>query len=272
MKTIITPTDFSSISENACVYAAKMAADIHAELVLLHVMELPVSVAEFPVTEEMIDEINMESELEALRKTLVKETANKVIIHTKNILGSVEHELKELCEQKKPFAVVMGTHASSILDRFFLESTAVYSARHIPFPVLVVPGGVNYTPIRKIALATDLKDIYDLSVHEIETIVNTFHASFEVYYVGKNEKDIDKGAVEKLSLYHHLSRLNPEFYFIENEDVELGISLLAEKNRADLVLFIPKKHGPFHKSQSKELIFYSLVPVMAIHENDFACA
>lgn len=272
MKTIITPTDFSSISENACLYAAKMAADIHAELIILHVMELPISVAEFPVTEEVYDRINMEEELEALKQKLNKETGGKITIHTKEIVGSVEYELKEVCKHEKPFAVVMGTHTSRVLDRFFLGSTTVYSAKHLPCPVVVVPGGINYTPIRKIALATDLKDVYDLSLHEIETIVNTFHASLEVYHVGKNEKDIEKASTQKLSLYRRLRQFSPEFYFVENEDIELGVSLLAERNRADLVLFVPKKHRPFHKSQSKEFIFYSVVPVMAIHQGELADA
>jgi len=50
MKTIIAPVDFSPVSYNACIYAAHMAQDIKAELVLLHLMELPLAVAEFPVT------------------------------------------------------------------------------------------------------------------------------------------------------------------------------------------------------------------------------
>jgi nucleotide-binding universal stress UspA family protein len=273
MKTIITPTDFSSISENACLYAAKMAADIQAELVLLHVMELPIAVAEYPVSVvSEFDEAGIQQELETFREKLIRETSGNVTVHIKNILGSVEHELKELCKRNPPFAVVMGTHAAGVLDRFFLGSTTVYSAKHLPCPVLVVPGGVEYTPIRKIALATDLKDVGNLSLQEIETMVNTFQASLEIFYVGKNEKDIEKASTEKLLLYHHLSQFEPEFDFIENEDVEQGISLLAEKNSVDLVLIIPKKHGLFHKSQSKEFIFYSLVPVMAIHESDFAHA
>ena len=189
MKTIIAPTDFSSISYNACLYAAKMAKDINAELVLLHAMELPIAVAEFPVTEDLFDEIGMEKELEALKNKLSTETNNKVNIYTKNILGSAEYEIKELCKIKKPFAVVMGTHSSSLLDRFFLGSTTVYSAKHLHCPVLVIPSNATYKPIKKIALASDLKDIYEIPAQEIETIVKHFNAEFEVFYVAKN-KDI----------------------------------------------------------------------------------
>ena len=55
MKTIIAPTDFSTVSANACFYAANLAADIKADLVLLHIMELPVSVAEYPVTVDVFN-------------------------------------------------------------------------------------------------------------------------------------------------------------------------------------------------------------------------
>jgi nucleotide-binding universal stress UspA family protein len=268
MKTIIAPTDFSSISYNACLYAAKMAEDINAELVLLHAMELPIAVAEFPVTEDLFDEIGMEKELEALKNKLSTETNNKVKIHTKNILGSTEYEIKELCKIKEPFAVVMGTHSTSLLDRFFLGSTTVYSAKHLRYPVLIIPSNTTYNPIKKIALASDLKDIYEVPVHEIETIVKDFNAELEIFYVGKNQKNINRSTLGSLLLDHRLINLNPQFHFIKDEDIMKGVTSLAKKHAIDLLIIIPKKHGPFHKSQSRDFIFYADVPVMAIHEND----
>ena len=71
MKKIIAPTDFSPIAENACIYAAQLAADIKAELLLFHTIELPLSVADYPVTEELFDEAGVEKELEALKSKCV---------------------------------------------------------------------------------------------------------------------------------------------------------------------------------------------------------
>jgi len=268
MKTIIAPTDFSKVSDNACLYAAKLAADINAALVLLHVMELPLAVAEYPVTENLFDEISIEKELKALRNILISETNNKINIQTENILGSPEYEIKELCEHKKPFAVIMGTHSNSTLGRFFIGSTTLYSTKHLHYPVLVIPSGVKYKPIKKIALASDLKDIYEMPVHEIEKIVKTFNAELEIFYAGKNDKKIHENSVESLLLSHRLLNLNPKFYFVENEDILKGVTLLAEQHETGMLLIIPKKHGPFHKSQASDFVFYSSVPVMAIHEND----
>src|SRR5205085_5245353 len=154
------------------------------ELILLHAIELPIAVAEYPVTENLFDQAEMEKELEALKMKLSAATNNKVKIQTKSILSSPEYEIKELCKTKKPFAVVMGTHRYSSLDRFFLGSTTLYTAKHLQNPVLVIPSNATYKPIKKIALATDLEDIYNRPVHEIETIINLFNAELEIFYVG----------------------------------------------------------------------------------------
>jgi nucleotide-binding universal stress UspA family protein len=270
MKTIIVPIDFSPTSYNACMYAAKMAQDIKAELVLLHVMELPIAVAEFPVTENVFDSIGIEKKLEEIKTKLIEETSDTLKIETKNIFGSAEHEIKEICKIRNPFAVIMGTHSYSAIDRFFTGSTTVFSAKHLHNPVLIIPADVKYKPIKKIALASDLKDVYEMPVQKIEMIVKQFNAELEILYVGKNQEDINKHTVESLLLDHRLLNLNPHFYFVEDEDIMLGIISLAKKQAIDLLIIIPKKHGPFHKSQAKDFIFYADVPVMAIHKDDIA--
>ena len=55
---------------------------------------------------------------------------------------------------------------------------------------------------------------------------------------------------------------------MKNNDTIIGIADLVKEHNIDLLIIMPKKHGPFHKSQSKDFIFYTDVPLMAIHEND----
>lgn len=270
MKTIIAPTDFSSVSYNACLYAAKMAEDIKAELVLLHVMELPVVVSEFPVSVGDFGDIAMEDELNRLADKLRAATSNNINIYTENVMGSVEYLIQNACEQKEPFAVVMGTHSYSFIDRFFIGSTTVYSARHLQYPVLVVPKNVQYKPFRKIALATDMKNVYEIPAKEIEMILNLFDAELQVFYVAKDRTTKNRNSLPGVLLNNRLVSLAPKFFFVEEEDILKGISALTEEHGTDLLMVIPKKHGPFHRSQSKDFIFYSNVPVMALHENDVA--
>ncbi len=50
MKTLLVPTDFSSVSVNAMNYAVDMAQAINAGIVLLHVYNVPVSFTDSPVS------------------------------------------------------------------------------------------------------------------------------------------------------------------------------------------------------------------------------
>ena len=270
MKKIIAPTDFSPIAENACIYAAGLAADIKAELLLFHTVELPLSVANYPVTAELFDEAGEEKELEALKSKLRAATSDKVIVKTKKVLGFADHEISELCNRIKPFAVVMSSHNSKLLHNFLPGSTTVYTAKHVCFPVIVVPHDAIYKPFKKIAFATDLKDIYEIPVAEIETVVKLFNATLEIFYVGRNENIMNRHAINNLLLNQRMEHLKPQYYNVEDDNVYRGITELVKKHAIDLLIILSKKHGPFHKSQTKDFVFYSNVPVMVIHENDIA--
>ena len=268
MKMIIAPADFSAVSNNACTFAAKMAEQVHARLILLHVQELPAAVAEYTVSEEVFNSMNEESDLENLRLKLLSETGNQVEIDTKYILGSVDYEIGQLCKDVRPLALVMGTHSYGALDRFLLGSKTIYAARNVKYPVLIVPAGAVFQPFRKIALATDLKNVYQVPIHEIEMMVRYFDASLDIFYAGKNEEDLSRHTLGDVLLEGRLEHLNPQFHVTEETDVMKGISALARKHGTDLLVIIPKKHGMFHKSQSKDFILYANIPVLAIHEDD----
>ena len=108
----------------------------------------------------------------------------------------------------------------------------------------------------------------ELPVAEIETIVKLFNAKLEIFYVGRNENIINRNALNNLLLNHRLEHLKPKYYYVEDDNVWRGITELAEKHAIDMLMVLSKKHGPFHKSQTKDFVFYSNVPVMVIHEND----
>ena len=266
MKTILAPTDFSDVSINAVKYAADMAAAIHAKLFILHAVEVPVAVAEMPVAGVTFEELTSEDKLMKLKKVLLRRTHEKIPIEAKQLWGTIENELTKICDYNKPLAIVMGTHGDGLAERYFLESTTVYMAKHFRYPVLVVPEDQIFKPIRKIILATDLKAVDDLPWQQIADLLNIFNATLHIVHVNKNDKEIRKHSIENLFSDHLLKKLNPHFHVVENDNVQKGISLFAEKNDADLVLIQPKKHGFFHKSDSRQLIFHSPVPVMAIHK------
>jgi len=92
MKTLVVPTDFSSVSVNALNYAVDMAQAINAGLMLLHVYNVPVSFTEAPVapvTSISLEEVKRSSVemLEDLKKNLIIQTAGKIQVYSESRLG-----------------------------------------------------------------------------------------------------------------------------------------------------------------------------------------
>ena len=267
MKTIIAPTDFTDVSLNAVNYAADMTADLNAKLILLHVVSLTAAaISEFPMAEVTYFQPGHEQELNDLKNTLLKRTNNTIQIETKHLFGNVNYELKQTCSELNPFVVVMATNSTSAADRFLFGSTTLYSVAHLQFPVMVVPDKTAYKSVKKIALATDLKGIYGVPLEDLKTITHAFNASLQVVHVQLENENPSSLITEKTLLQHRLKNLNASFENIKSDTVEKGIEKFAIENNIDLILLLPKKHGLFHRSQSKQVIFHLPVPAMTIHE------
>ena len=275
MKTIIIPTDFSPVSTNAMNYAVDMALSVNASVMLLHVYQIPVSMTDVPLVMVSVEELkkNADEKLEELKKAISHITSGKLKIYTESRLGNVVDELEDLCNQYKPFAVVMGTKGATGLGRILFGSITLTAIRHITYPVVCVPPGKEYGKgIKKIGFACDFDQVIQTTPTDIiRKMIKTFNAELHVLNVDyKNRNFKPDTPQESLLLHTMLEDFNPVYHFIQHKDIEDGINEFAEKNNLDLIITIPKKHklleGLFKPSSTKQLVFEAHVPVMCVHE------
>lgn len=274
MKTLILATDFSPASLNAMHYAADMASEINASILLLHVYQVPLSFTEIPVPALSAPEMKEigEERISLLKEELEHITSGSIKIETAVMLGDPAAELAALCAHIKPFAVIMGTHGGSGLERLLLGSTTLQVIRHLKWPVIVIPPGTSYHTIKKIGLACDFKDVVESTpVDFIKSMVNEFGATLHILNVDQqhsNQKD--ERPLESAYLETMLEPAKPKYHFLENENVVDAITQFSEVNNLDLLMVIPKKHkgieGLFHRSQSAGVVTKAHIPVMAVHE------
>ena len=275
MKTIIVPTDFSPIATNAMNFAADMAVNINASLLLLHVYQVPVSMTDVPVVMVSSEELRKSSEtkLQEIKDALTHITSGKIKVYTEARLGDVSDELEDVCKQIQPFAVIMGTRGTSGVERVLFGSTTLTAIRHLKCPVIVVPPGKEYgTGIKKIGFACDFdKVVVTTPIQFIKTMVKEFGAELHVLnvdYEGRHFKP--ETPEESLMLHTLLEDLNPSYHFINHVDIEDGINEFVDENNIDLLIAIPKKHklldGLFKQSSTKQLVTQAHVPVMCVHE------
>ena len=272
MRTIIAPVNFTPNSKNAARYAADMALAVQADLYLLYVLQLPVSVAEFPLNDYVFNEMR-ESGVEALKQLseeLVKRTEGKVAIFVHMETGPVECRIEEFCQEKHPFVVVMGASGHS-LETALAGSSVVAAIRHLPYPLIVVPESVGFNQIRKVVLACDLDDIsggVPVKPAFLKEMRDLFQTRFEIVNVNTGRQVRTTTAVMDGEAWKScLQESFPEIHVVDTGDVETGVDQYLSEQGADMLFVFPKKHNffEFHKSHAKRLALNGTVPVMSIH-------
>ena len=274
MKTIIIPTDFSPAATSAMNYAVDMAKEIGASVLLLHVYNVPIGAGDVPVLVVSTESIanDAESRVASLKEKIEHITSGDVKVYTETRLGDVVEELETLCSKIKPFAVVMGSHGATGLERIVFGSTTLSVVKHLTSPVIVVPTGTEYgTGIRKIGFACDFRDVVETCpAKEINNFVTTFNGELHVLNVDSSKQHLKPDTEQTAFLETMLAEVKPVYHFIEHDDIEDGINSFAETNNLDLVIIIPKKHKRlqelFNPGSTKQMVRHSHIPLMCIHE------
>lgn len=272
MKLLIVPTDFSPIADNAMKYAIAFAADINAKIMLLNVYQIPISYTEVPLATVSLDQLQQLSQekLKETKENIDTITGGKIHVYTESKLGDVSEEVEKLCETLDPFGIVIGTRGVSGVGRLFMGSNTMSILQKIETPVYVIPPGATYKKIQKIGLATDMHDVVESTpVQSIRELINIYNSELHVLNVDFERRNFSPATPEEsLNLDTMLAGMNPIYDFIENKDVDQGLSNFAEKNNLDILITLPKKHSllerVFEKSHTRDLIHHTNIPLMCL--------
>jgi nucleotide-binding universal stress UspA family protein len=270
MKTLLAAVDFSASSLNAADYAADLAVYINADLVLLNVVQVPLSVSEVPMPEPVFEEIVevARQDMDKLSEKLALRTRGRIRISTEVQVGTMAHEMEEMIGEKEPLAILLGMKSVSKAERFFIGSNALYAIRHLSCPVLVVPEKAVFNGVRKIGLACDLENVQAaIPFHKLKELLSAFHARLDILYVSKSDKRPSPDISGSLSLQNHLNAFHPEFHFLSSDKVAQGVNNFVKENGLDLLIILPQKHGfldLFEHKYSKEIIESMQAPVVSI--------
>jgi nucleotide-binding universal stress UspA family protein len=275
MKTIIAPTDFTEVTNNAVHYAADLACVTGTDLLIVHTVQPPFSYNEVPVPDLTVRELHeaASARMEKLHQEIATKLDGCTDIHTDVRDGDMLTEIGKVCSMYDTYAVVLGTENKSGLEQFLFGNNTIDAIRELSWPLIVVPPAAKFASIRKVGLACDLLKVNDtIPQKEIADVIRAFNAELHILHV--SDAGGDKFSPQKLDesarLLTMLYDLKPVYHLIENKDIEKGISEFAEKNQLDILITIPRSRkfpaGIFHHSHTKDLVLHSHIPVMSIHE------
>ena len=279
---ILFPTDFSEAADHAFIYALKLADKLGAEILTLHVYELPnVRGAHLPNTiRRVYDSITFET-FENYKDYIphireIAAEANMAHITCKHALvrgthnGTIKAIVNHADKAGADF-IIMGTTGASGLKEVFLGSVAAEVLENSNCPVLAVPFKAQFDgKIDKIAYCTDYHSLDHETLASAEHFAGWFDAELYIVHVDVSHTEdlshkMDKFVAEAGS-YEHLEKV-----VIKHNSVEQGIAQFVEDNNIDLIAMRIKQRNfiqeLFTYSMTKKMANHLRVPVLGLHND-----
>ena len=271
MKKILVPTDFSIEAENALKTAAIIAKKFDAEIYLLHMLDLPLSLID-PVqgNSQNVPEALYFMKLAHMQFSKIKKSeylkgipVNEVVQFNYAFKGIIEFSKTNQCD-----LIIMGSHGSSGFQEMFIGSNAEKVVRQSEIPVLVIKEESKDFKIEKFVLATDAEIDNKKTLLKAIEFSNLFEAELHLLFVNTpNNFTTTKQAYADLEEFLKELNLNNVKKHIYNDiSVEKGILNFAKNMNADLLGI--STHGRkglshfFNGSISEDLVNHAKRPLI----------
>ncbi len=219
MKKILVPTDFSLPSKASYRFAVDLAARAHAEIHVVHMIEIPLltettfGVQPPPSDTEMSRKITASAQ--HAFKAMTREYSRDIPVEFKTVTDDIVPGICDYVLENNIDLVVMSTHGSSALEEFFIGSTAEKLARLSPAPVICVPRQTNLETIRNIVFPSTLETGQDDLIGDLKQLQKLLDARLHVLLINTPQNFYsDREAREKLERFaaqHHLTNFTLNF-------------------------------------------------------------
>lgn len=251
LRTILIPMDFSEESENAFEVAALIARRSHAELLLLHVIDMPLahlfSGAKRIITaEEAAEEVNMaqtylprmvvqaKDKLQAFVNRYPELRIRKQIVFdefTKDIADFIVAENADL--------IVLGSHSdgesAADITRSQMEEKIIHQAK---VPVFTVKKKQRTLDFNNVVFASNFKNISSKTIDHLKTIQQLLGATVHFVKIIPPKSDVEwqkenLDIISAFAMRHGFLNYTANIYSGENKEV--AIREFAESVQADLI-------------------------------------
>ena len=142
MKTVLTPLDFSNVSDAVLKGAVNLARTIEGRLVLFHVIQPPVITSEYGAVLSNVREIiavNEQTSLTQLERHQKKLQATGLKVSIAQATGGPVALILEQAKKSRASYIVMGSHGHTALYDLLAGSTATGVIKRAPCPVVIMP-------------------------------------------------------------------------------------------------------------------------------------
>jgi nucleotide-binding universal stress UspA family protein len=194
LKTVIYATDFSLCSQNAGLYAARLAAYFSAKLLVTHAFSLEQAALEVEIGDRRLSQQrrNLTHLLSREANVLGADSVKAIPVLLE---GDPENVIPDLANKHESAMIVLGTHGGGRLERGIIGSIAEKILRSTRWPALTVgpqipPVTPHSFPFGRILFATDFTAASANAATYAVTLAEVFAAKIDVLNV------VEEAAIE----------------------------------------------------------------------------
>lgn len=280
MKTILIPTDFSPNADHAAFYAFELGKHMKAGLKLCNAIMVPAAARMSPqVAWPLMDLTTLKEdadrELKQLANKLQKPAkdagASKEEYPPLEVLaevGTVPEVIKMLAEKEEINLVVMGTSGASGLNKLFLGSTSRDLIANASLPVLLIPPGTDFKPLKRIAFATDLTEADLALIHSLALFARPFNAEILIVHISKDEPEADQKKIDdflnEVTCKAHYHKIY--YRHVKDMGIDEGLTWLTDHVDIDMLAMVHRKQNfikrLFEGSHTQRMAVHSKLPLL----------
>ena len=278
MKKILFPTDFSEKANNAFVYALKWAEKFEAEIVTLHVYELPIldmSYVDVPIYQaevyqslELNSFQNFKDQIPVLRDIAGRHNLGHIPISNVLLSGDLVSNIVQLVESEHIDFVIMGTSRVSGFKEMFLGTNTASVMTGSDACIIGVPDNSSYRPINRICYTTQFSDEEMDALRKLIPIAKKFDAEIECIYIQTQDNEVKDVIIANWKLLFENEPV--KFNTVKSDNVEDSILDFISESKIDMLAVAKHKRGfwdsLFHASLTKKLAMHIHIPLLVTHD------
>jgi nucleotide-binding universal stress UspA family protein len=279
MKTILIGIDFSPASVNALRYAAGMAQNDGARMVLVHayqpaMLEPYLEYGMYNALRTQQEDMAMKH-FETLKKSISAGARDRLTFEFRLELGNAAEVLLDLSKSLAPDLVVMGIKGAngSVLEKL-LGSTTTAIIQRIEYPLLVIPEEARYEGLQRIAYATDYQEDDIRVIDEVLYFAKQNHAKLSCVHI-RDEASLRESYQQELlkrTYQYDLAHQNIDFQTISHYDVVEGLKHYAAWQKTDLLVMLTHHRSRigrlFRQSHCRSLALQTRLPLWIYPMNE----
>lgn len=292
LRSIVVPVDISQPSENALLFAWRLAQDLGAKIEVVYAMD---SIFEggLPSASGFLSgyKKTVQTELDAFIQAAMAKAgvayeapANKTAepgngaeeqippIRSTVLYGFPE-EVIETCS-KKADLIIMGTTGRGNLTRNLFGSVSTQVSHSSHCPVLFIPAETEFHGFENVLYASNFESLDALRIQQAVSFIRRFGGRLHFVHVGPaGEQGLDLERKLFEANYEH-TKPDAPFLFskVVGDDVVEQLNEYAWQNRIDMMVFVTHQRGFWetllHKSITRKALLGAGLPVLVMHSDD----